>query len=213
MDTPYPIAAHARAGMRSMRRGFRPAPQRAALGAVILALSMLAVLSGAAVGAQTTYPPGTVVSTYIDLRYCGGPISIVADSGGNLINVCTATGQRIIPAYPDNGYLAGFAGAGYVPPGYVPPAATTQYIVPSVANPYPYANGAYLNGAYPNGAYLNTTGCGFNGGNCGALPAGGTQVGNVIYYTDNRYCGDGQVALVLGQGYFCQNGNAFVQNG
>lgn len=208
MDNPYPVASRARAGMRSVRSGARSARQRRALGAAILALSMLAVISNAAVGAQTTYPPNTVISTYVDLRYCNGSISVVTDNNGVLIDVCTATGQRIYPVYPDNGYAAGYAGPGYGLPGYAPPALGTQYAVPPIANPYPYANGLY-----PNGAYANGTGCGINGVNCGALPAGGTQVGNVIYYTDNRYCGDGQVALVIGQGYYCQNGTAFVQNG
>ena len=208
MGNSYRRSSYLKAGSRFVR-------QRVTLGAVALALSMLAVLSTAAVGAQTTYPPNTTVSTYVDPRYCGGPISVVTDGGGNLINVCTTTGQRIFPVYPDTGYPTNYAGNGYVPPAYTPPA-TTQYVVPPVTTSYPYqyANGAYPTGVYPNGSYLNTTtGCGINTVNCGALPAGGTQVGNVIYYTDNRYCGDGQVALVIGQGYFCQNGTAFVQNG
>lgn len=207
MSTSYLPTSHVRAMSRCAR-------QRVTLGAAVLALSMLAVLSGAAVSAQTTtYPPGTTVSSYVDPRYCGGPISVVADSGGNLIDVCTATGQRIFPVYPDAGYPTGYAGSGFASPVYTAPPATSQYVVPPVTGSYPYqyANGAYTNGAFPNGSYLNTTGCGINNVNCGALPAGGTQVGNVIYYTDNRYCGDGQVALVIGQGYFCQNGTAFVQ--
>ncbi|MGI8856823.1 MAG: hypothetical protein ACR2JW_13820 [Thermomicrobiales bacterium] len=188
MDISYPIAHRARAGNQAARR--------VTLGAVVVALSMLAALSSVVVGAQTTYPPNTVVSTYVDLRYCNSSISIVSDSGGNLINVCDATGRRIFPIYPDGGY----------------PAAATQYVVPPATNANPFAN-PFTNGAYANGAFLNGTGCPISGGACAALPAGGTQVGNVIYYTDNRYCGDGQVALVIGQGYYCQNGSAFVPNG
>lgn len=54
------------------------------------------------------YPPNTVITSYYDPRY--GPVSIVTDQWGNLINVNTATGQRIYP-YPDYGY--GYYGYGF----------------------------------------------------------------------------------------------------
>lgn len=83
---------------------------------------LLLALVPAAVSAQSSYPPNTVVSTYNDVRYCGGPISVVSDSSGNLINVCTTTGTRIdpaTPAYGAPGYTYGYApgyGAGVIPP-------------------------------------------------------------------------------------------------
>ena len=51
------------------------------------------------------YPPNTVVSTYFDPRY--GTVSVVTDATGNLIDINTATGQRIYPVFSDygNGYL------------------------------------------------------------------------------------------------------------
>jgi hypothetical protein len=64
------------------------------------------------------YPPNTVVSSYFDPRY--GPVSVVTDQYGNLIDVNSATGQRIYPVYGDYGY------------GY----------------PGGYANGYYANGFY-----------------------------------------------------------------
>jgi hypothetical protein len=82
---------------------------------------LLLALVPAAVGAS--YPPNTVVSTYFDARFCGnGQVSVVSDQNGNLINICTATGQRIDPAaYGATGYNYGYApgyGAGVVPPVY-----------------------------------------------------------------------------------------------
>lgn len=75
-----------------------------------LGLFLLALIP-AAVGAASPYPPNTVVSTYYDARYCGGSISVVSDSGGNLIDVCTATGVRIDPATAYGyGYGYGYAG-------------------------------------------------------------------------------------------------------
>jgi len=90
---------------------------------------LLLALVPAAVGAASPYPPNTVVSTYFDARFCGnGQVSVVSDSSGNLVNVCTATGQRIDPAaYVLPGYASGYApgyGTGIIPPyttGVVPP--------------------------------------------------------------------------------------------
>lgn len=52
---------------------------------------------------------GTVPAAvnYFDPRYRGdGRVSIVSDKDGKLMNVCTSTGARIFPVYPD-GYPYG----------------------------------------------------------------------------------------------------------
>jgi hypothetical protein len=131
--------------------------------------------------ASTGYPPNAVISTYYDPRY--GEVSVVTDASGNLIDINAATGQRIYPVFPDNGY--GFA------PGFL----GANYINGNIAfNGYNFAN---------NYGYLNTN----------VFPAGGTLSGGVVYYNDNRFCGDGKVAFVPNRGYFCQNGGPLVTNG
>jgi len=137
--------------------------------------------------ATTGYPANTVVSTYYDPRY--GVVSVVTDASGNLIDVNAATGQRIYPVFPDYGY-----GAGYVAGNFI-------------------GNPAFINGnGFINGNYAFN---GFNylNGNVNTFPAGGTVAGGVVYYNDNRFCGDGKVAFVPGRGYFCQNGAPLVPNG
>jgi hypothetical protein len=149
-----------------------------------------AAVAAPATTSTTGYPPNTVISTYADPRYCGGVVSVVTDSSGNLIDVCPGTGQRIAPIYPDyvNGFAPGFLGANYL-------------------------NGNIaFNGNFN---YLNGNVCTVNF-NCGAFntfPAGGTVVGGVVYYNDNRFCGDGKIAFVPGRGYFCQNGGPLMPNG
>ena len=70
-------------------------------------------------------------------------------------------------------------------------------------------------GPYYGGLYNGYTG--YNGYygylNNNVFPAGGTAVGGVVYYNDNRFCGDGKVAFVPGRGYYCQNGGPLVTNG
>ncbi|MDQ2784043.1 MAG: hypothetical protein M3Y58_03455 [Chloroflexota bacterium] len=124
--------------------------------AAIAAVGVLfLVVIPANVGAQSSYPPNTVVSTYNDVRYCGGPIAVVSDSGGNLIDVCTTTGARIDPValpYGAPGYAYGYApgyGAGAIPPytiGSVPPvysaAGTTNVIRQYTDNNANCPNGA-----------------------------------------------------------------------
>lgn len=206
-------------------------------GAASAVLFVLAVMQGAAVGAaaptaydntvcinyttcypmattntSTGYPANTVVSTYVDPRYCNGIVSVVTDSSGNLIDVCAATGQRIYPLFPDYGYGIGF-GAGFIAPNYVNgaflPPGTTNGIV---------CNGVYgcpLGGGFigtTNVNYLNGNYCAFFGNCTAAFPAGGTVVGGIVYYNDNRFCGDGKIAFVPGRGYFCQNGGPLVTN-
>jgi len=62
---------------------------------------------------QSGYPPNAVISSYFDPRYCGnGAVSVVTDAGGALIDICTSTGQRIIPVYPDFAPFGGFGGYG-----------------------------------------------------------------------------------------------------
>jgi len=153
---------------RFRSRRFMPAV--AALGMLLLLFSLVP----AAVGAASPYPPNTVISTSFDPRFCGdGQVSIVSDSGGNLINVCMSTGQRIDPtAYAVPGYNYGSApvyNGGAVPPfnsGYIP---TT-----------------IINNGYTNSVYGST-------GN-------GTVVRQ---YTDNNSnCPNGDVTQTLG-GFFC----------
>jgi hypothetical protein len=105
------------------------------LGAAGLALVVLAIMHSASVGAQSGYPPNTVVSTYADPRYCDGLVSVVTDQYGNLIDVCTTTGQRIYPVYLDYGY------------------ATPGYAAPAYVNGNAFYNG-FNNGLYNYPAYL-----------------------------------------------------------
>lgn len=97
---------------RGVRSAMRRRPFIAAAGLMVLALTF--ILPGMAVGAQSVYPPNTVISTYFDARY--GEVSVVTDASGNLIDVNTLTGQRIYPVYPD--YTSVYNGA-YVAPAYV----------------------------------------------------------------------------------------------
>ncbi len=103
-----------------------------------LALLILSLLPAMAVGAQSPYPPNTVVSTYFDARY--GPVSVVTDASGNLIDLNAATGQRIYPVYADNSVYSG---------AYVAPAYTNAYVAPNDANAnvYGYTNLAAYNGS------------------------------------------------------------------
>jgi hypothetical protein len=101
---------------------------------VILAVAGLALLLGlllvpaVSVGAQSTYPPNTVISTYYDARY--GVVSVVTDATGNLIDINAVTGQRIYPIYAD----------------YAPSVAYTN----GVYAPAVYANGYYYGYYLPN---------------------------------------------------------------
>jgi len=101
---------------------------------LILTLAGLAMLLGlllipaVSVGAQSTYPPNTVISTYYDARY--GVVSVVTDAYGNLIDINAATGQRIYPIYAD----------------YAPSVAYTNGV---------YTNGVYTNGIYAPVTYAN----------------------------------------------------------
>jgi len=148
---------------------------------------------------NTGYPPNTVVSTYVDPRY--GVVSVVTDASGNLIDVNAATGQRIYPVFPDYGY-----GAGYVAGNFIGNPAF-------INGNYAFNNAAFNGNYLFNGAYLNGNGCNFVNCAVNTFPAGGTVVGGVVYYNDNRFCGDGKVAFVPGRGYFCQNGAPLVPNG
>jgi hypothetical protein len=92
-------------------------PRRLAFTVSGLGLLLLA-LAATPLGAASPYPPNTVVNSYVDLRYCGGTITVVSDSGGNLIDVCSDTGQRIFPV-----------AAAYGAPGFngYPPAYNSGY--------------------------------------------------------------------------------------
>jgi hypothetical protein len=160
----------------------------------------------------TGYPANTVVSTYIDPRYCNGLVSVATDGSGNLIDICTATGQRFLPVFPDYGYGVGF-GANFIAPNYF----NGGFIAPGTANGIT-CNGIYgcpFGGGFignTNFNYLNGNNCNFFGNCTAAFPAGGTVVDGVVLYNDNRFCTDGKVAFVPGRGYFCQNGGPLVTN-
>lgn len=158
------------------------------------------------VGTVVTVPnsgiaPNSVVSSYFDPRY--GFVSVVTDSSGNLIDVNSATGQRIFPVFPDFGFGSvignGFIGAnfnnGFVNNGFV---CNSAFGCP----------GAFNNGVFNNGIFSNAI---FNNG---AFPAGATNIGGGVFtYMDNRFCGDGQLFFVVGRGSFCQNGQPLNGNG
>jgi hypothetical protein len=124
---------------RRQERAVRRLGRRRVLVATGLAMLILTLMAPAvAVGAQSAYPPNTVVSTYFDARY--GEVSVVTDPNGNLIDINAQTGQRIYSVYPDynsaytNGYVApaytnGYAPA-YVAPNYV---GATTYAYSTVA--------------------------------------------------------------------------------
>ena len=108
-----PVDSRERAARRPLRR-------RIALAMAGLALLLgLLLVPAVSVGAQSVYPPNTVVSTYFDPRY--GTVSVVTDAYGNLIDVNALTGQRIYPVYADYAPNAAYANLisnnGYVP-GY-----------------------------------------------------------------------------------------------
>lgn len=155
-------------------------------------------ISGTAVTTTTpTLPASSLVTTYFDPRYCDGWVSIVTDSSGKLINVCTTTGQRIFPIFPDYAPYGGFVGNGYN--GYMP------YYNGNVYAPA-YVNGAFVNNTVPLASYAA-----YNG-NMAYGYYGAPYVGGGTYqYTDNRFCGDGQVIFSNGQ-YFCANGRPLYRS-
>lgn len=150
--------------------------------AASLALVLFALVPAANVGAATGYPPNALISTYFDARYCGnGAVSVVTDGGGNLIDVCTSTGQRILPVYPD--YVAS---ASYAAPYGVPTYTG--------ATAYGYNTNGYGTSGY-NTYAANTYGYG--------AYATGANTGVVRQYTDaNTNCANGDVTQTA-SGYFC----------
>jgi hypothetical protein len=163
-----------------------------------------------------------LVRTYFDYRYCGGVVNIVSENGV-LINRCP-DGTRVFPVYGDygNGFVGSYLGGNYVGAAFL---NTPTYIAPSYIPPGTYngitCNGLYgcpfggnvaVNGAFPFN-YLNGNLCNVNVNCLNTFPAGGTVVGGVVFYNDNRFCTDGKLAFVPGRGYFCQNGGPLVTNG
>jgi hypothetical protein len=112
------------------RAARRPLRHRFVLAAAGLMLLLgLLLVPAVSVGAQSTYPPNTVISTYYDARY--GEVSVVTDAYGNLIDVNAVTGQRIYPIYADYAPSVAYANYpyvnypytnAYVPAYYVPQA-------------------------------------------------------------------------------------------
>ncbi len=143
---------------------------------------------------------GNVVSVTPDARYCGGIVYVV-NEGGNLIDRCP-NGARVFPAFAD--YGTGFIGGNYIN-GYFNNGFVGNGVL---------GNAALCGGVYGcSGAFNNFAGCNINI-NCGAFPAGATYVGGGIYtYRDNRFCGDGNLAFVVGRGSYCQNGQPLFANG
>jgi hypothetical protein len=112
---------------RRQERAVRRLGRRRLLVATGLTMLILTLMVPAvAVGAQSAYPPNTVVSTYFDARY--GEVSVVTDASGNLIDINAQTGQRIYPVYPD--YNSAY------PSTYVAPAYTNGYAPAYVAPSY-----------------------------------------------------------------------------
>lgn len=241
------------ASVATTRDASRSLLRWAVVGAASAILFVLAMMQGGSVGAAapttydnpvcinytTCYPTSTtttatttttglpgnaVVSTYVDPRYCNGLVSVVTDSSGTLIDVCTATGQRIYPVFPDYGYGAGFVGSNFIGSNFVGANFVNgTYLAPGTANGItcngvygcPFGGGFVGNGNFNgnfNGNYLNGNNCGFFN-NCNTFPAGATYAGgNTFLYNDNRFCTDGKVAFVQNRGYFCQNGGPLVTN-
>ncbi len=113
---------------RADDRARQPARRRLIVVAAGLALLILTLLPAMAVGAQSIYPPNTVVSTYYDARY--GTVSVISDASGNLIDVNAATGQRIYPVYSDYTAYPNYA----VNAAYPVSVATSAYVVPAYVN-------------------------------------------------------------------------------
>ncbi len=149
---------------------------------------LLALVPVAGVGAQSPYPPNTVVTTYVDARYCGdGSVSVVTDATGDLINVCTSNGVRI---YPVGAAVGPSTAPIYNPalPGGVPYTAFNPAV--PVAAPYtvpPYATGnGYLPTGYATGGYNN-----------------GTNGSIIRQYNDgNSNCPNGDVTQTT-SGFYC----------
>ncbi len=112
-----------------------PIRKRLAVVAASVMLFAFALVPATLVGAQSGYPPNTVLSTYFDPRY--GTVSVVTDGSGTVINVNAATGQRIFPVYSD------YAGYGY---GYGAPAYAGAYGNGFTGNGFGYAGNGYTNG-------------------------------------------------------------------
>jgi hypothetical protein len=121
----------------------------------------------AAPNSYSGYPANTVVSTYFDPRYCNGIVSVVTDQYGNLIDVCAATGQRIIPFFPDYGYGAGFVGPSYVNGNFFYNGTNPNIFV---NNGCPVGNFSCL-GAFPFFGFPFGTGV-FNGNTTVVAPGG-----------------------------------------
>lgn len=94
--------------------------RRLVVAAALAMLVLTLMVPALAVGAQSIYPPNTVVSTYFDARY--GEVAVVTDASGNLIDINAATGQRI---YPYATYASAYSSA------YVAPAYVNGYVAPN----------------------------------------------------------------------------------
>jgi hypothetical protein len=153
-------------------RAVRRLGRRRVLVATGLAMLILTLMAPAvAVGAQSAYPPNTVVSTYFDARY--GEVSVVTDASGNLIDINAQTGQRIYPVYADDN--SAYTGA-YVAPAYTN-AYAPAYVAPSYvsATTYGYSTVAGYDGSAIYRQYTD------NNSNCADGQV--TQTASGFYYT------------------------------
>jgi len=153
---------------------------------------------------NTGLPGNAIISTYFDPRYCDGSVSIVTDSTGHAINICTSTGQRIYPVFPDYGSYGGYYGGLYNNGVY-----NNGVYANGIYNNGVY-NGVYNNGVYNNGVYANGFYNGVNNFGLTGVPTGYNGAGT-YQYTDNRFCGDGQVVFSGGQ-YYCANGRPLYRS-
>jgi len=123
----------------------------------------------------TGYPANTVVSTYFDPRYCNGVVSVATDGSGTLIDLCTTTGQRIYPIFPDYGFGNGFVGNGFVGANFV--------------------NGTFANGFANNGCAVGNFSC------LGAFPFFGFPYSTGVYSGNYTVVAPGGKPIVVGAPY------------
>jgi len=161
---------------------------------------------GAGAGSRSGYPPNALISSYFDPRYCGnGAVSVVTDAGGALIDICTSTGQRILPVYPDYSSFGGFGGY----PGYGSGFGGYGGGAPTYSYGYGFNNGF-------NTGFSGYTGfTGFAGGYqpypvSNTTTNGNTAANGYGSYTDPRTnCPGGQVSSTP-SGFFCTATGAFA---
>ena len=178
-------------------RSRRFVPAVAAVGLLLLLLALVP----AAVGAASPYPPNTVVSRYFDARFCGdGQVSVVTDQGGNLLDVCSATGQRIDPgAYAVPGYNYGSVYNGST----IPPI--NSGFIPTVNNGY--TNSIY--GSAGNGSVIRQ----YNDGNSNCPNGDVTQTLSGFFCTATGQPAASSLSIPTFNGGYTPYAPGYVGNG